>query len=186
MAFGKRLPGFDYRSPGAYFLTICAHSWEMLFEKQEAQSLIEETWLELPRHFFNASSDLFVVMPNHFHAVLRLASISMGPPVAAQHAGQLQADPSLHANPASVGDIVRSFKSATTRRLHERELIDGPVWQPNYYDHVIRNQTELDSIREYIALNPSRWRFDRDNPHRLPDSGYEKAWGWLETIGRNL
>jgi REP element-mobilizing transposase RayT len=40
----------------------------------------------------------------------------------------------------------------------------GKLWQRNYYEHIIRNENELNRIREYIANNPMEWEFDRENP----------------------
>ena len=70
---------------------------------------------------------------------------------------------------------MRSFKAATTRELHLRELIDGPVWQRNYWDRVVRNEDELNRIRQYIAYNPIAWEFDHENPRRNPDAEYDRA-----------
>jgi len=38
------------------------------------------------------------------------------------------------------------------------------LWQRNYYEHIIRNEQSLESIRQYIVGNPARWAFDRENP----------------------
>ena len=63
-----------------------------------------------------------------------------------------------------------------------RKLWEGDrLWQPNYYDRVIRNDLEMDRVREYIAHNPIAWQFDRENPDRLTDENYTRLWGWLET-----
>jgi hypothetical protein len=75
---------------------------------------------------------------------------------------------------------VRSFKSAVTRRLHEHLANDGPVWQRNYYERVIRNDAELNGVREYIQNNPMQWHLDRENPARIPDIAYDRDWSWLE------
>jgi hypothetical protein len=76
---------------------------------------------------------------------------------------------------------LRSFKAAVTRELRIRELHDeSQVWQSNYYDRVVRDQAELDRIREYIAYNRVAWQYDHENPERTADEGYERAWSWLE------
>lgn len=67
--------------------------------------------------------------------------------------------------PGSLGVIVRSFKSAVTKRINELRRTPGaPVWQRNYYERIIRNDRELSRIRQYIADNPMKWDLDRDNP----------------------
>jgi putative transposase len=65
----------------------------------------------------------------------------------------------------SLSNIVRSFKSATTKHINNLRQTSGvPIWQRNYYEHVIRNEQSLHRIREYIANHPARWDFDRENP----------------------
>ena len=114
-------------------------------------------------------------MPNHLHAILILNR----PPVGSQHAGNLQ-EASAGLQAGSVSAIIRSFKSATTKRLCERRLVSGRLWQSGYYDRVIRTDKELDRVREYIALNPLNWRHDQDNLQRTASVEYERAWSWLE------
>jgi REP element-mobilizing transposase RayT len=67
-------------------------------------------------------------------------------------------------------EIVRAFKSFSTRRINEhRGTPHTPVWQRNYYEHIIRSEQSLNQIREYIANNPAQWDLDRENPAR-PDN----------------
>jgi putative transposase len=71
--------------------------------------------------------------------------------------------------PGSIPTIVRAFKSATTRRINEMRGTPGArVWQRNYYEHIVRNDADLQRIREYILTNPIRWAMDRENPTRTP------------------
>ena len=65
-----RLPHYDYSSPGAYFVTICARDGRFVFGEPEVCSLVEEVWNQIPRHFPNAATDEFVVMPNHVHGIV--------------------------------------------------------------------------------------------------------------------
>ena len=65
----------------------------------------------------------------------------------------------------SIPTIMRAFKSASTKRINEMRGVAGfPVWQRNYYEHVIRDDGELNEIRQYITDNPARWAEDRENP----------------------
>ena len=80
-----------------------------------------------------------------------------------------------------MGVVVRSFKAAVTRELRISGIHDDePVWQPNYYDRVVRDEAELNRIREYIAANPLAWQYDNENPERTANEAYERAWQWLE------
>ena len=76
---------------------------------------------------------------------------------------------------------VGAFKTVSTKRLNKSRLTEGaPLWQRDFYEHVIRSEDELQVIREYVLSNPARWEEDRNNPLRLAcghdqSSGYQ--WG---------
>ena len=124
-------------------------------------------------HFPTVGVDAFVVMPNHVHGILVIGEAA-GPAVVPLHATALRDRPSL-------GVIIRSFKAAVTRELRIRGLHgQRAVWQSNFYDRVVRDEAELNRIREYIAQNPIAWQHDRENPERHANETYERAWGWLE------
>lgn len=127
----------------------------------------------IPQHFVQAEVDTFVVMPNHLHGVIVIANTTE---VAAQHAAPLRSDAPLRPTPGSLSTIVRSVKSASAKRINELRRLPGvPVWQRNYYERVIRNDRELEGIREYIATNPLKWALDRENPERSGRSVEEDA-----------
>ena len=67
-----RLPGWDYRLNGAYFVTICAHDRACLFDDRTMRTVIEQVWRHVTRRTFNCRGDGFVVMPNHVHGIIRL------------------------------------------------------------------------------------------------------------------
>jgi len=61
--------------------------------------------------------------------------------------------------------MVRGFKSAATRRINESRGTPGvPVWQRNFYEHIIRDDLDLNRIRQDIRDNPAQWIFDREHP----------------------
>ena len=168
-----RWASHDYSSPGAYFVTACAHQKMMIFQRPAIAAIIEQAWDELPGHFPGVMLDAFVVMPNHIHGVL-IISNGDSSSVAPQHAEALRSR-------APLSVIVRSFKAAVTREVRLQELWDGGrLWQPNFYDRVVRNEKELHRIRVYIANNPIAWQFDNENPHNSADEEYVRNWGSLE------
>jgi REP element-mobilizing transposase RayT len=61
-------------------------------------------------------------------------------------------------------------------RESERTSLAGKLWQRNYHEHIVRNEAELNKIREYIATNPSRWSQDRGNPAADRDRDEESPW----------
>lgn len=108
-------------------------------------------WKEIPEHFENSEFDYFVIMPNHMHGIVIPGGTStacradttesFGKPV-----------------PGSLPTIIRSYKSAVTKRINEPRSTPGKyVWQRNYYERVIRNEKELYNIRKYILQNPQKW-----------------------------
>ena len=100
-------------------------------------------------------------MPNHVHAI-----VVINQPVGTQGGG----DRATTRTAPTLGDIVGAFKSITTVRYTQG--VKAGLWNPfrerlwhrNYYEHVIRNESELNSAREYIAGNPALWARDRENP----------------------
>jgi REP element-mobilizing transposase RayT len=155
-----RLEGYDYSQSGAYFVTICAYKRELLFENEETKRILEREWLNTRDLRQNAVIDEFVVMPNHLHGIIM---ITQG--VGAYCNTPLQ---NRFKSPSkTVGSIIRGFKSTTTRQINLlRETPGNPIWQRNYYDHIIRNEYELNKIREYLQNNPLKWDLDKENPRR--------------------
>lgn len=166
-----RLRGYDYSQAGAYFVTICTQGRACLFgdvadsqmRLNDAGRVVERCWHEIPIHFPHVALDAFVVMPNHVHEILIIA-VTVG----ATHALPLpnNASPRPHGpQPDSIGAIIGSFKSAATKHINElRNIVGAPVWQRNYYEHIIRNDESMNRIREYIVNNPLQWQLDRENP----------------------
>jgi len=158
-----RLRGYDYAQPGAYFVTIVAHGRECLFADivdgqtrlTEAGRIVDAAWRDLPNHYPGLALDAFVIMPNHVHAIIQLQAVGAG----------FKPAPTPAERPRPLSEIVRAFKSFSSRRINENRGTSGlPVWQRNYYEHVVRDDESLDRIRCYIVHNPARWAVDRDNP----------------------
>ena len=136
-----RLKGYDYSQPGAYFVTICSWQRQPLFDGAALRHILIEAWHELPVRYANLCLDTLVIMPDHIHAVLHLTS------------------PARQASGPTVSDIMRVYKSITSVswiRYNKGQQMpcDRHMWQGRFYDHIIRNETELTIIREYILHNP--------------------------------
>lgn len=101
-------------------------------------------------------------MPNHIHGIICLSDESQTSVGAGfQPAHTSHPTKSKHGLP----EIVRGFKtysSLTINRL--RGTTSQPVWQRNYYEHVVRTENDMDAIRRYILENPSKWELDPENP----------------------
>jgi putative transposase len=164
-----RLRGYDYQEAGAYFVTVCTANRECFFGEivDEAMQLnrlgeiVEDEWHRTAILRPQVSLDAFVVMPNHVHGIVCYD---------AQEEGKARLAPTMacfgHPVAGSLPAIVGAFKSASSKRINEiRGTLGAPLWQRNYFEHVIRNEQELNSVREYIASNPARWSEDTNNPN---------------------
>jgi len=151
--YPPRLKWYDYRWRGCYFVTIVSADRSRSFARQSGYSLeltaagriIDATWAEIPGHFRHVTVDAFVVMPDHVHGIVVLHGMPRTP-----SRQNLVAAGSLSA-------IVRSFKSASTRRINAARGLAVPVWQYRYYDSIIRDREHLRNVRRYIANNPRKW-----------------------------
>jgi len=168
-----RLPAYDYTQPGAYFVTVVTHQRQCLFgEIVDGQVLVSsygeavgEEWLRSTQIRREMQLDAFVVMPNHIHGIVIIGETVGAHGRAPLHRAAPHRAPLPHRAPRSIGSFVAGFKSAVTRRINEmRGTPRLPVWQPNYYEHVIRDEEELNRIRQYIIENPARWEDDVENP----------------------
>ena len=117
-----------------------------------AGRMIEETWREMPQFLPTVALDAFQLMPNHLHGVLLIDACAAPGGIALE-------------------DVVQRFKALTTRRYIEGvkacswPRFTGRLWQRGYDDRILRNDASLERVRNYIAANPARWEFDRENPH---------------------
>ena len=151
-----RLKGYDYSRPGAYFVTVCIHDRESLFGEitsrvmhlNDMGLIAQRTCFDLPRHYLHVVLDAMVIMPNHLHGVIVLTEDD-------------EADKPRQGLP----EIVRGFKSYSARRINALRQTPGlPVWQRNYYEHIVRDQEDWERIRDYIQINPQEWDRDLENP----------------------
>ena len=164
-----RLRDYDYSTPGAYFLTVCTTPGapdlgrivDGCMRLNAAGGLVRDVLNGLPRRFPSLELDVSVVMPTHVHAVFLLTR--------AGGDSDHPADCDTGRAP-TLAQVVRAFKSESAVRLNRMLGRTGGFWQRNYYEHVIRNEKELDAVRRYVLENPARWECDRQNPeYAAPD-----------------
>ncbi|MDP2807134.1 MAG: transposase [bacterium] len=213
-----RLTGWDYSQPGYYFVTICTHDRGCLFGKiidgemrlNEYGQGVKEEWHKTGQQRLNLHLDEFIVMPNHIHGIIQIATIisdggrsrgvarnastttaattaagpatdndlRTGPLAETTETGEIQQVNQITKNETmsaispesgSLPVIVRSFKSAITKRVNElRKTPGSPVWQSRFHDHIIRDEQELFRIRHYIKNNPVNWDRDKFNADGCP------------------
>ncbi len=204
-----RLKGYDYHNAGAYFVTICTKNRECVLNDPIVNAIVHDVWYALPSWFPTIELDEFIVMPNHTHFVVwnnvgtPLAGVpnslhTEGIPLAGIPSGENtdgdKPRPYVIPQPQKInlaptlGDIVGAFKSLVFKvYLDWIEVNDSSrrakFWQANYYEHVIRNDRELNAIRQYIRDNPLNWKMDRDNlGNLLKEKPPEKAEDYLSDI----
>ncbi len=161
-----RLPGYDYRNDGVYFVTVCAHQKRCIFGEilngtmilNECGFIVEEEWLRAELIRPNVELEMYVLMPNHLHGVIVLRD---------EHDKQ-KMNSDLAATPisstlkaGSLGAIIGQFKSVASKRIRRlKNPPERPIWQRNYYESIIRTPDIWNRTRDYIAANPMRWRED--------------------------
>jgi REP element-mobilizing transposase RayT len=152
-------------------------------------NIVHEEWHRASKIRPNVELDEFVVMPNHIHGIIILHDFyddycrGMANGIDTNHHGRgtLQRAPTdgpqnpnveRFGKPTSnsIPTIARLFKSATTKRINEFRHTPGmPLWQRDYFEHIIRGEKDLTAIRKYILNNPIQWSLDKENPDRILD-----------------
>ncbi|MBQ1266901.1 MAG: transposase [Proteobacteria bacterium] len=153
-----RLKGYDYTTPGFYFVTICAKNGSHIFGKiidkkmvlSEYGKILDQCWNELPEHYDNVGLREYCIMPNHFHCMIELLNCDL----------QLR---------TPLYEIIRALKSFSARKMNDLRFVcdnrksRSPVWHRSYYEHIIRHSDEYACIANYIRKNPERWKQHRNH-----------------------
>ena len=187
-----RLRGYDYGQTGGYFVTICVQDQKCLFGKiidgqmqlNDIGKIVIECWNRIPQHFFSAELDVYVVMPNHLHGIILLntkRSTSACPSFYSQpnRHGEVPSPVSPNRRTKipspTLGQVVAYFKYQSTKCINQlRDMPGTRVWQRNYYDHVLRDDIDLQRIRQYITDNPMQWQLDQLHPDNFTNKS-----GWV-------
>lgn len=176
-----RIKGYDYSQEGAYYATVVVHRRECLFGEivdgkmilNEYGRIADECWRAIPEHFPTVELGAYVVMPNHVHGIIAIIDNDRADAVASARRGTIYRAPTENieqfGNPVkgSLPTIVRTYKAAVTRRIG-RELNATGIWQRNYYEHIIRDDKDLQNKADYIEANPMLWDEDDNNPRNTP------------------
>ena len=150
-----RLSGYDYSTPGAYFITICTKDKKyLLSEITVGQGLapaenklsrygnIAKEQIELlGNRYEGIRIDKYVIMPNHIHILVFQGSAGASPC-------------------PTISDIICAFKSLTTRLCRKNGLSESRLFQSSFHDHIIRGEDDYKKIWEYIDTNVAKWEKD--------------------------
>ncbi|MBL7191346.1 hypothetical protein ISS30_06590 [bacterium] len=165
-----RLNNYDYSQPGAYFVTICTNNRECILceisggenNYTPISEMVEKWWIKISEKFPNMEHDEFILMPNHIHGIIVIAGADLCVCPNKTKEGEHMGSP-LH-------KVIQWFKTMTTNeyirnvKMNNWPPFQGKIWQRNYYEHIVRNKSELYKIREYIINNPINWYKDPENP----------------------
>ena len=176
-----RLRGYDYTQAGADFLTIVVRERECLLgdivagemRLNDCGRIVAAEWQKLPARFPHVTLDALIAMPNHLHGIIVI--VGKGEAFANKRNESLDESGECFAptaprqpmgtTPGSLGAIIQNFKSTSTRRVNVLRQTPGlPLWQRNYFERIIRDERELNRIREYIVNNPLKWALDTEHP----------------------
>lgn len=183
-----RLRGYDYSSEGAYYVTIVVQGRECLFGEiidgemylNEYGEIVQKWWDEIPNHFPNVGLGAFVIMPNHVHGIIWIIDKRRGEVISphndpnnnilnknfdgTSNQGGDASQPPLQK--PTLGQIVAYFKYQSTKEMNriETDKAITKFWQRNYYEHVIRDEKDLQNKTDYIESNPMLWDEDDENP----------------------
>jgi putative transposase len=193
----NRLQNYDYSQNGMYFVTICTRNREELFGEIEngkiilsdLGKIIEKYYLEIPKCHPYTFLDVFVIMPNHLHGIIEINRhiavgadlVSARNDVPAQNVSSFQLGQtqglSLQSlqpqqNIGLLSRTIQGFKSKSAVEhiniMRSKSTSDSTkIWQRSFYDRIIRNDAELNRIREYILVNPAMWERDRNNAENI-------------------
>lgn len=183
-----RLKGYDYASEGPYFVTIVVQGRQCLFGEivdgkmhlNQCGVIIQKWWNEIPKHFPNMKLGAFIIMPNHIHGIIFITNERRGEVLSPrndqdpnnsfpdQEKTLIQGGETPTQRRPSLGQTIAYFKYQSTKEVNsvEGKGIIIKLWQRNYYEHIIRNEKELQQKANYILTNPSRWKDDQENPHK--------------------
>jgi len=173
-----RLAGWDYSSPGRYFITIWVKAGLCYFGRivnnkvilSKYGRIVEQKWLEIENNRKNIKLDEFIIMPNHLHGIIiithRIKSVNTSQ---TDNSNKTRSGRLFRLKANSISSITGQFKSNCKKKIEkflQYESMDTPYfsWHRNYHDHIIRSENELKNIRQYILNNPKNWDDDKFNP----------------------
>ena len=176
---------WDYSDPGSYFITICIqphvekfHEISLLGTIINGKMLLSE-YGEIVKNEFNqihnynerAILDEWIIMPNHVHFIITLREYDLEK-IHVEKIHEFSLPPTENdikqyrrlRRRMLIPMITGKFQQQTSKQINIlRNTTGAKTWQPNYYDHVIRDEQEYERIRQYIINNPTKWEHDTLN-----------------------
>ena len=169
-------------------MTICAYKRQCLFGDvvdermvlNQYGMVVADTYRWLCDRYPYLHTDEWIIMPNHFHAIMVITDrprMDTDQPCR----GRSRTTPTMRTAPTTnerynadaidkqrkpLGRLIGAFKTVSTKKINVlRDAPGTPLWQRNYYEHIIRNPDAMDKIRQYIINNPVSWSIDKLHPN---------------------
>jgi REP element-mobilizing transposase RayT len=182
-----RLPRYDYSDRGLYFITICTNNRiNCLGEIKNGNiclskigEIVKQFWFGMSDNFNGIKLDEFIIMPNHLHGIIEIPSSGAVEAIHELPPTIRAPDETIYDRPETIHElslqspknrrkmlipkIIGKFKMQSAKSVNQLLNHQGQFWQPNYYEHIIRDEKELNRIRKYIIENPIKWEFDGNN-----------------------
>ena len=167
-----RLPERDYSQPGSYFVTICTQWQKSYFGEvvnwdiklHDIGKIIQDIWSEIPYHFENVELDIYMIMPNHVHWIITIHEDFRRDNswIISQQdiSWNISTNKNIFRRNMLLSKIIGKFKMQTAKQINQIQWTKWKFRQANYYEHVIRNERDLERIRTYIINNPHKRRND--------------------------
>jgi REP element-mobilizing transposase RayT len=156
-----RLPGWDYASPGYYFVTLVTQGRTAWFGKitegemclSELGAIVRYEWLRIPAIRSNVTLDEWVIMPDHLHGIIVIHNVET-PPHGTHPGTHSEGGVSTPWKPGTLGVIINHFKSRCTKSMRGAGCNDF-AWQSRFYERILRDENALQNVRAYIRANPA-------------------------------
>ena len=173
-----RLKGYNYTSSGAYFVTMCTRDRACTLGDivrgtvmlSNIGRIVAQSWVWLGDHHPYVDLDAWVIMPNHVHGIILILDDDIVP--CDRRGGSrtaLTRTAPTTAKRKPLGRLIGAFKTVSTKRINEiRHTPEDRFWQRNYWEHIIRDESSLAQIRQYVINNPARWVDDHLHPTQPP------------------
>jgi len=137
----------------------------------EVGQIVLDVWNSLPARYPTVTLGTAVVMPSHFHGIMVINE----PPAGVIHELPLRELPQQETQSRAqrrritLPLVAGYFKMNSAKQINKLLNSSGiPIWQRNYYEHIIRNDDEHNRIHLYIESNPVNWMEDYENPEKKP------------------
>jgi REP element-mobilizing transposase RayT len=163
-----RLHGWDYSSPGCYFVTICVKNKECFLADivggkivpNKYGKIVESRWSWLKDQYHYVELDAFVVMPNHVYGLIKIIGSTV---MTGRDLSLPDLSLPMPVKIKSLSEIIGAFKTTSSKDIHLAGFLNF-YWQRSFYERIIRSEVEAIKIRQYIRNNPANWDYDDENP----------------------